>query len=131
MANLQLNYETTIPWQLNEESKDLALDPTVHYRVEKMAFAKTGTSVDKSTIIYNSRIRLSGIPPETYQYVVNGKSAIEWVMERYAVTVDKDSGIKNDPNLWSDDARYIIDMVKRVVRVSVETVRIVKALPTL
>jgi predicted helicase len=87
--------------------------------------------VDKSTIIYNSRIRLSGIPPETYQYVVNGKSAIEWVMERYAVTVDKDSGIKNDPNLWSDDARYIIDMVKRVVRVSVETVRIVKALPTL
>ncbi len=63
--------------------------------------------------------------------MVNGKAAIEWVMERYAVTVDKPSGIKNDPNDWSDDPRYIVDLLKRVVRVSVESVRIVEGLPGL
>lgn len=66
-----------------------------------------------------------------YYYVVNGKSAIEWVMERYAVSVDKSSGIKNDPNEWSTDPRYIIDLVKRIARVSVETARIVRKLPAL
>ena len=61
---------------------------------------------------------------------MNGKSAIDWVMERYAVTIDKDSQIRNDANdwQWSDDPRYIVDLVKRVVRVSVETVRIVESL---
>ena len=63
--------------------------------------------------------------------MVNGKSAIEWIMERYAVTTDKDSGIKNDPNKWSDDPRYILDLLKRVIRVSMETNRIVRALPPL
>ena len=65
------------------------------------------------------------------EYVVNGKSAIEWIMERYQVTVDKASGIKNDPNEWSEDPRYIVDLLKRIVRVSLESVRIVKALPAL
>lgn len=68
---------------------------------------------------------------EAYDYVVNGKSAIEWVMERYAVSVDKSSGIKNDPNQWSSDPRYILDLVRRIVRVSIETVKIVKNLPAL
>ena len=63
--------------------------------------------------------------------VVNGKPALEWIMERYAVTIDKDSGIKNDPNTWSENPRYILDLVKRIIRVSLETVRIVKGLPTL
>ena len=65
---------------------------------------------------------------------MNGKSAIEWVMERYAVTIDKDSGITNDPNDWCDEQgnpRYIIDLVKRIVRVSMETMEIVKTLPPL
>lgn len=131
LAKWHLNYEAVDPWPLTEESKDLVLDTKAHYRVEKMVFAKNGKAVDKSTIVYNSRVRLSGIPPEAYDYVVNGKPAIEWVMERYAVTIDKDSGIKNDPNEWSDDPRYIIDLVKRVVRVSIETVKIVKKLPVL
>ncbi|WP_211243646.1 type ISP restriction/modification enzyme [Paracoccus hibiscisoli] len=60
---------------------------------------------------------------------MNGKSALDWVMERYAVTVHKESGIRNDPNDWSDDPRYIFDLVKRIVRVSLETVRIVASLP--
>ena len=63
--------------------------------------------------------------------MVNGKSAIEWIMERYAVTVDKASGIRNDPNDWSDDPRYIVDLLKRVVRVSLESVRLVAELPPL
>ena len=79
---------------------------------------------DKTAIIYNAHLTLRGIPLEAYDYVVNGKSAIEWVMERYAVTVDKDSHIGNDANDWSEDPRYIVDLVKRVVRVSVETVQI-------
>ena len=94
-----------------------------------MVFAKTDKAVDKSTILYNSKVRLTDIPLEAYEYVVNGKPAIEWVMERYQVTVDKDSGIRNDPNAWSVDPRYIIDLVKRVVRVSVETVSLVRRMP--
>ncbi|MDA8411251.1 MAG: hypothetical protein M0001_12810 [Treponema sp.] len=69
---------------------------------------------------------------EAYRYVVNGRTAIEWVMERYQVRVDKDSGIKNDPNDWCTevgDPRYIVDLVKRVTRVSIETMKIVDALP--
>ncbi|MGC8541533.1 MAG: type ISP restriction/modification enzyme, partial [Phycisphaerae bacterium] len=131
LAQWHLNYESIEPYALSEQSEDLVLDAKAHYRVEKMVFAKSATGLDKSTIIYNSRVRLSGIPPKAYEYVVNGKSAIDWIMERYAVTVDRDSGIRNDPNDWSDDPRYIVDLVKRVVRVSVETVRIVKGLPTL
>ncbi len=86
---------------------------------------------DKTKIIYNSKLKLWGIPLEAYDYIVNGKSAIDWVMERYKVTRDKDSGIVNDPNDWSDDPRYIVDLVKRVVKVSVETVKIVEGLPPL
>lgn len=83
---------------------------------------------------HTPHITLSEIPLEAYDYVVNGKPAIEWVMERYAVTVDKKSGIKNDPNDWCsehNDPRYIIDLVARVVRVSMETNRIVESLPSL
>ncbi|WP_162561030.1 type ISP restriction/modification enzyme [Microcystis aeruginosa] len=86
---------------------------------------------DKTMIIYNSHINLSDIPLEAYDYIVNGKSAIEWIMERYQITKYKDSGIVNDPNDWSDDSRYIIDLVKRIVRVSLETVKIVNSLPPL
>jgi predicted helicase len=93
-----------------------------------------GEKWDRTVIQYNARITLSGIPPEAYDYIVNGKSAVEWIMERYQVTVDKDSGIRNDPNDWSrehDQPRYILDLLKRVVRVSMETMKIVNALPAL
>jgi len=101
------------------------------WRVVKMRYP---SKTDKTQIIYNGHLTLKGIPPEALEYVVNGKPAIEWVMERYQVTTDKDSGIRNDPNDWCaehDDPRYIVDLVKRVVRVSVETVRIVNGLPSL
>lgn len=126
-----MNYETVEPWPLQVSEGKLALDPTALYRVQKMTFGKRDRQVDKTTIHYNSYITLSGIPLEAYDYVVNGKSALDWIMERYAVTVDKDSGIKNDPNDWSDNPRYILDLIPRIVRVSMETVRIVGGLPEL
>ncbi|EFA72823.1 hypothetical protein CRD_02201 [Raphidiopsis brookii D9] len=96
-----------------------------------MVFGKNKNGIDKTTIIYNSKITLSQIPLESYEYIVNGKSPLEWIMERYKVTKDKDSGIVNNPNQWSEDPRYIVDLIKRIVKVSMETVRIVKELPPL
>ena len=131
LAQWHLNYETVKPYPLKEFSDALNLEPKKHYRVEKMRFAKKEKGEDKTSIVYNSHLTLSGIPIETYDYVVNGRPALEWIMERYQFSLDKDSGIVNDPNDWSDDPQYIVNLVKRIVRVSVETVKIVKALPNL
>jgi predicted helicase len=136
LAYWHLNYETVAPWPVEEDAKPKGdVDDWTYYRVEKMRFASAGgREKDKSSIVYNSRITLRGIPLEAYEYVVNGKSAIEWVMERYAVTVDKDSGIRNDPNDWCrehQNPRYILGLLRRVIRVSMETRALVKALPSL
>jgi predicted helicase len=89
---------------------------------------------DKSVIIYNGNITIENIPLKAYEYVVNGKSAIEWIVERYAVTQDKKSLIKNDCNDWSKEhhkPRYILDLLLSVINVSVQTVDIVNNLPKL
>ncbi|BAZ85402.1 type ISP restriction/modification enzyme [Dolichospermum compactum] len=130
LAYYHLNYETIEPYELEEFKKELYLD-NQDYRVEKMVFGKNKNGIDKTIIIYNSKLTLSQIPLEAYEYIVNGKSALEWIMERYKVTKDKDSGIINDPNHWSENPRYIVDLVKRIVRVSLETVKIVNSLPAL
>ncbi len=131
LAHLHLNYEKIEPWPLKELHQGAADSPDF-YRVEKMRFAKArGREVDKTAIVYNPYITLAEIPLEAYNYVVNGRSAIEWIMDRYQIRVDKNSGIVNDPNEWSDDPRYIVDLVKRIVRVSIETQRIVESLPKL
>src|SRR5690606_24421260 len=136
LADLHLNYETVEPWPVQEDAKPKGdLNDLAYYRVEKMRFASLGgRNKDKSVIVFNSRITLRGIPLQAYDYVVNGKSAIEWVMERYQVSIDKDSGIKNDPNDWCrehNDPAYILNLVKRVIRVSMETNQIVDSLPSL
>lgn len=137
LAYWHLNYETVEPYPL-VSAGELPLGEAALYQVQKMAWARKRVdgklTDDKTTLVYNNRISLTGIPPEALEYVVNGKSALEWVMERYQVTTDKDSGIVNDPNDWAiehNDSTYIFNLVKRVVRVSVETVQIVKALPPL
>lgn len=130
LSEWHLNYETVEPFPLTEEAKRLVMEPD-DYLVTKMTFGKKDGKPDKSVIVYNPHLVLRDIPLEAYEYVVNGKPAIEWIMERYQVTVDKASGIKNDPNEWSEDSRYIVDLLKRIVRVSLESVRIVKALPAL
>ncbi|MFU2489108.1 DEAD/DEAH box helicase [Thauera sp. WH-1] len=130
LGESHLNYETVEPFPLTEEAKRLVMEPD-DYLVTKMTFGKKDGKPDKSVIVYNPHLVLRDIPLEAYEYVVNGKPAIEWIMERYQVTVDKASGIKNDPNQWSDDPRYIVDLLKRVVRVSLESCRIVQGLPPL
>ena len=102
-----------------------------NYYVEKM---RLPSKEQKDTIIYNGKIRLTNIPKEAYDYVVNGKSAIEWLMERYAVTIDKNSLIKNDPNDWGrehDNPTYIFDLLLSIINLSVQTVDIVNNLPKL
>lgn len=97
----------------------------------KVASGK-GRDKDRSTVVYNSRITVSGIPDEAREYLLGSRSAVEWILERYQVKTDKASGIVNDPNDWSrevGDPRYILDLLRRIVTVSVETVRIVGALP--
>ncbi|MFK4389872.1 putative helicase [Peribacillus frigoritolerans] len=129
LAYWHLNHEIVEPYPLQEQSDFLEPLSEEHYRVQKMKFGKHKGKIDKTNIIYNSQITLSGIPIEAYEYVVNGKSAIEWIMERYQLTKNKDSFIINDPNNWSVDPKYILNQVKRIVRVSVETMKIVNGLP--
>jgi predicted helicase len=126
LAELHLGYETVEPWPL-DGLPDKSADPKT-LRVEKMRFAN---KADRSSIIVNNYITLSGIPEEAYRYQVNGRSAIEWILDRYQVRTDKASGIENDPNTWSDDPRYIVDLVARIVRVSIESVGIIEGLSAL
>lgn len=115
-----------------------ANDTYQHFAVEKMKFAKVrdenGKLIsDKTRIIYNGHITIENIPLKAYEYIVNGKSAIEWIMERYTVTIDKASQIKNDPNDWSkehEQPRYILDLLLSVIILSCRTVDIVNSLPT-
>ena len=102
---------------------------------DKMRFGKLDSkTADKRIIHYNAGITIENIPLEAYDYVVNGKSAIEWVMERYAVKTDPASRIENNPNDWCrehDDPKYIYNLLLRIITVSLETMKIVRSLPKL
>lgn len=137
LANLHLNYETIEPYK----KCNILYSPftnkgdRINYHVEKMRFGKIDSKkADKSIIHYNNAITIENIPAEAYEYIVNGKSAIEWIMERYAITTDKKSGITNDPNDWArehNDEKYIFNLLLRIINVSVQTVEFVKKLPKL
>ncbi len=134
LAHWHLNYETVEPYSIDEHSDQLVFEPSKHFEVQKMTFGRKDKAIDKTTIVFNSHISLRGIPLEAYEYVVNGKPAIEWIMERYQVTRDKDSGIPNDPNDWAKEQkqpRYIIDLLRRIITVSMETMKVIKKLPPL
>lgn len=125
LADLHLNYESVPPCP----GVKVHGAESGNYRVEKMKHPKKGQT---DTIIYNSTIRITDIPERAYEYIVNGKSAIAWVMERYAIKTDKDSGITNDPNDWAAEhsaPRYILDLLLSVINVSIQTMDIVDALP--
>ena len=133
LAQLHLHYEDFANNAGVEvvETDYSAADEFAFYAVEKMRFAPKD---ERHSIIVNPHIAIHNIPTEAYDYVVNGKSAIEWVMDRYAVTTHKDSGIKNDPNLWAREQgkpRYILDLLLSIIHVSLETHRIVEKLPEL
>lgn len=137
LADLHLNYETVEPYRKCQVIYAPLTNKgeSINYHVDKMRFGKIDSkTVDKSIIYYNNAITIEDIPVEAYEYVVNGKSAIEWVMERYAITTDKKSGIINDPNDWArehNDEKYIFNLLLRIINVSVQTVEIVKSLPRL
>jgi predicted helicase len=136
LAELHLNYETLDLYPAAVTSS--ATEPA-HYRVEKMRFAKKtdgGKKVDDLTsILYNPRITVFGIPLDAYDYVVNGKSAIHWVMERQCVKTDKASGIVNDANDWAIETmhnpKYPLELLLRIITLSLRTNAIVAALPLL
>ncbi len=161
LAEIHLNYEQAEPYKAlivsaSQVASELPMfsgmaadvkgfysaeAPETLYKVRQMRFAKKAgydskgkpkNVDDKTRIIYNDKIAIASIPEEAYEYVVNGKSAIEWIMERYAITTDKASGIVNDPNDWAlehNDPKYIFNLVLRIVTVSLETMKIVKGLP--
>ena len=136
LADLHLNYESepACPGVVVKGDKKLTGDDSdyEYFRVwDKMRFKSKN---DKSTIIYNGNITIENIPQKAYEYIVNGKSAIEWIVERYCVSQDKKSLIKNDANDWArehEKPRYILDLLLSVINVSVQTVDIVNKLPKL
>lgn len=133
LMDLHLNYEEVPMYEdASIESKN---DPS--YKVKKMKFAKVRNAEtgklekDRSTIIFNTDITIKNIPEKAYEYVVNGKSAIEWIMDQYQVKTDKKSGITDDPNDFSDDPKYIFNLLLRIINISVQTVDLVNSLPKL
>lgn len=131
LIDLHINYEEVEPYdKCNFEMVD---NPS--YQVKKMKFAKkrnpeTGKlENDRSTIIFNSDIKIKDIPEKAYEYVVNGRSAIEWIMDQYKITIDKKSGITDDPNDFSDDPKYIFNLLLRIINVSLQTVDLIHQLP--
>ena len=121
---MHLNYEMVEPYS------DVKVEATENpsFKVVKMKHPKKGI-LDK--IVFNNDITISNIPEKAYKYVVNGKTAIQWIIEQYQVKNDSNSGIVDDPNMYSDDERYIFDLLLRIINVSVQTVDLVNSLPPL
>ena len=120
LADLHVNYEQQPEYPLERIEKG-----QLNWRVEKMRLGK-----DKTSLIYNEFLTLRGIPPQTYEYRLGNRSALEWVIDQYQVSTDKRSGIVNDPNR-ADDPGYIVRLIGQVIGVSLETMKIVKSLPPL
>lgn len=135
LANLHINYENIAPYDktnIIRSAKIGAVKGT--YTVKKMKFSKVKGKKDKSSIIYNEYLTITDIPERAYKYIVNGKSAIEWIMDRYQITTNSDSRIVNDPNDWCKevgDEKYIFNLLLRIINVSIQTVDIIDSLPKL
>ncbi|MCZ3493548.1 DEAD/DEAH box helicase family protein [Lactobacillus gasseri] len=133
LMDLHINYEEVPVYQ--DVKIIVSDDPS--YVVKKMKFGKkldpeTNRKVnDRYKIIFNSDITVENIPEKAYKYIVNGRSAIEWIMDQYQVKTDKKSGITDDPNDFSDDPKYIFNLLLRIINVSVQTVDLVNSLPKL
>lgn len=132
LAQLHLEYESVQPYPLTVHG-----DVSNPGRVQKMKWYKhkdpeTGKRVnDYTTLVYNENLTFSDIPEAANEYKVNGRSPLEWLVDRYQVKTDKASGIVNDPNDYSDDPTYISGLIPRLVTVSMDTLYIVNGLPPL
>ena len=138
LATIHLGFEDQEDWlgvQITRSPGFNKLDSATAYRVTQMKFAGKRPKLDRSTIVYNSAINITGVPLEAYEYIVNGKSAIEWVMERQCVSTDKASGIVNDANDYAIEAKenseYPLKLLMSVITVSMRTLEIVRSLPKL
>ena len=135
LAELHANYESVDPYPLLETTgPEWDPDSPDAYRVTKMAYLGPAQNPDKSGIVCNANITLSGIPDQAHHYRLGSRSALDWLIERYQIRTDTKNGITNDPNDWATehgDPRYIIDLIKRITTVSVRTVEIVQGLPQL
>ncbi|GAA4035131.1 DEAD/DEAH box helicase [Arthrobacter methylotrophus] len=136
LSEMHIGYEALEPYPLTEVVTGLSVDKDdyARYAVTKMKYAGKAGAWDKTRIIYNSHITLEGIPEDAQRYMLGSRSAVDWIIERYQVKTDKASGIVNDPNDWSREhrqPRYIIDLIGRIVTLSLETNRIVDGLPEL
>ena len=141
LAELHVNYETAAPWPVtinDGAGVPQEIAPERLYRVEKMKFGGTGKDKDKTTIIYNPHITVSDIPLAAYAYSVSGTPAIQWLMERQGITTDNGSngsGTVKDANRYATETManpaYPLELLQRVIRVAMDTLEIVKALPPL
>ena len=127
LMELHLNYEE-VP--VYNQAK-IIYNGEHNYKVKKMMFSKRSDdeSYDRSTIIFKDNITISNIPDKAYKYIVNGRPAIEWIMDQYQIKTDKGSGITDDPNDFSDDPKYIFNLLLRIINVSVKTVDLINELP--
>lgn len=130
LAALHVDYESVDPYPLDEVlAIDAPEDPFERYRIDKLSWV---SRKDHTAIRYNSHLTITGIPENESEYKVGGRSPLEWVLDRYKVKVDKASGIVNDPNAWlreHDNPRYVVDLIKSLVTVSLETQRLIAELP--
>ena len=141
LGELHVNFEKAAPYFVTFKEGDHRLireaeeNPSQFYRVKQMKFGGKGKEKDRTTVIYNTNITIQNIPADAYEYVINGKPALEWVMERQSVKTDKATGIVNDANDYANetigDPKYPIDLFLRMITVCVETVKIVRNLPCL
>ncbi len=128
LANLHLNYETCEQYPLEVIFPHQGEPQSIHFRLTEKAMRFVDKET-KTTLIINEHIRLSGIPEAAHRYVVNGRTPLEWFVDRYKITKDKDSGIVNDPNGWFADPHDLVTAIERIVYVSVESARIIDGLP--
>ncbi|RKU27352.1 DNA helicase [Candidatus Poribacteria bacterium] len=123
LADIHINYEE---YPIHPQLQHIETpNVPINLKVEKMKLSK-----DKTSLVYNDFLTISGIPKEVYEYRLGTRSALEWVVDQYRIKTDKRSGIVNDPNR-ADDERYIVDLIGRVIGVSLRTVEIVNGLPSL
>ena len=127
LAALHLGYETCDEYPLEIVAVHLGGLESRHFRLGERAMRFADD--DRTVLIVNDHVRVAGIPPEAHDYAVNGRTPLEWFMDRYRVTRDRESGIVNDPNGWFSKPEDLIAAIRRIVHVSVETVRIVAGLP--
>ncbi|WP_142668016.1 DEAD/DEAH box helicase [Enterococcus faecalis] len=121
LADLHLNYEDQPIW----EGVEVEISKP-NYLVKKMKHPKKGIL---DTIIFNDSITIKNIPEKAYEYIVNGRPAIEWIIDQYQVKTDKKSGITDDPNDFSDDPKYILNLLLSVITVSMRTLELIDELP--